>query len=279
LLSKGADIWIKNKRQQTPLVSCAKNEQTAECLNLMVSLLVSTLSQQSNKATAINKTNLMMMMMMMTPTAKTPSVKLQNNHRFINEQNNSSIIENKNDLLNDSTYTLTTSDVVLNDVNMNSTNNNINTNNLKSHEDTDPMNSSDHKVIAIQKSNKVQFNKRDNDTNLNSTLIFNDNEINGDNTSSSGTSSGTSSRSNSAVSSTERINHEVEEQEEGELIEDEDEDDEEDKTATIQLDEMARVKNEIENSDDKLIELVQTKSSPLKTIKTNSNSLFDSDFF
>lgn len=276
LLSKGADIWIKNKRQQTALVSCAKNDQVAECLNLMISLLVSTLSQQSNKANTMNKTNLMMMMMMMTPTSKTPAAKVSNHlhhNRFLNEQNNSSIIENKNDinLLNDSTYTLTTSDVVLNDVNMNSTNNNT-----RSSIDTNQIKNPHNKLLnSIQKSaTKSQFNKRE-DTNLNSTLIINDNEINVEN-SSSGTSSRTSSRTNSAASSNEQINHEMEEQEEGELIEDDDEEDDDEEE--IQLGEILRAKSLVALSEDeKLIELVQTKTSPLKTIKTNT--LFDADFF
>lgn len=263
LLSKGADIWIKNKRQQTPLVACAKNDQVAECLNLMISLLVSQQQQQhsanSNSAVSNNKlnginnkqTNLMMVMMMMTPNqSKTPKNNIQNLNSIHNEQHN-----NKHD---DSLYTLTNSDVILNDVNMNSTNNN------------------NHLLLLGESLKANAASKRDEpplNTNLNSTLIINENH---ENTSLNSDTSNASSRTSSRSASSSTTNNEMEEQEEGELIEDDDEE-EEDEPASLN----GLVRSSSSTSqDEKLIELVQAKASPLKaSIAKNTNSLFDSDFF
>ena len=263
LLSKGADIWIKNKRQQTPLVCCAKNDQVAECLNLMISLLVSQQQQMqstntnnpnlNNKLNGITnkQTNLMMVMMMMTPNqSKTPKSN-QNNPIHQRYTNNNEDETNKND--DDSLYALTTSDVILNDVNMNSTNN---TN-----------------VLLINDNLKMPNTKRDEpvNTNLNSTLI-NENQ----NTSISSDTSNTSSRTSSRSASSSTTNNEMEEQEEGELIEDEDEDDNENEDGVG----VVRSSSSNTNEDNKLIELVQAKTSPLKSsITKTTNSLFDAEFY
>ena len=40
LLSKGADIWLRDSKGKTPLLYCAKSEAVAECLELMLSRLM-----------------------------------------------------------------------------------------------------------------------------------------------------------------------------------------------------------------------------------------------
>jgi ankyrin repeat protein len=71
LLSKGADIWLKNNTKKcTPLVMCAKNDQVADCLELMLSRLIFMISNgtmNAVNATTSNKTTSNLMMMMMTP--------------------------------------------------------------------------------------------------------------------------------------------------------------------------------------------------------------------
>jgi ankyrin repeat protein len=71
LLSKGADIWLKNNtNKRTPLVMCAKNDQVADCLELMLSrliLMISNGTMNAVDATTSNKTTSNLMMMMMTP--------------------------------------------------------------------------------------------------------------------------------------------------------------------------------------------------------------------
>ena len=67
LLSKGAHIWIKNKRGHTPLVSCAKNDQVADCLEIMLSRLILMNSNQQATSNRANTTsNLMMIYKKMT---------------------------------------------------------------------------------------------------------------------------------------------------------------------------------------------------------------------
>jgi ankyrin repeat protein len=89
LLSKGADIWLKNfKQKHTPLVMCAKNEQVADCLELMLSRLILMITNGSmngvNATVASNKTTSNLMMMMMTPSNNqnlTPAQVLANKNK------------------------------------------------------------------------------------------------------------------------------------------------------------------------------------------------------
>jgi ankyrin repeat protein len=106
LLSKGADLFVKDNKLRTPITSCAKNEQVADCLELLLKRL---------------------MFMLSTPAAK--SILIQhggiNNIQLSCKKNATINIcknGNQNDLLNDSTYNLT-SGVILNDVNMNTISN------------------------------------------------------------------------------------------------------------------------------------------------------------
>jgi hypothetical protein len=66
----GASIWIKNKKQQIPLLSCAKNDQVANCLEQMIMKLLQTiqindtslthalLNNDVNMLTNLNSTNI-----------------------------------------------------------------------------------------------------------------------------------------------------------------------------------------------------------------------------
>jgi serine/threonine-protein phosphatase 6 regulatory ankyrin repeat subunit A len=43
LLNKGANIWIKNLKSHSPLLSCAKNDSVAECLDIMLTKFIHTI--------------------------------------------------------------------------------------------------------------------------------------------------------------------------------------------------------------------------------------------
>lgn len=157
LLGKGADIWSKNAKSHTPLLSCAKNDQVADCLDLLLSRLILTFTNKQLPSQANHTPSFMMMMMgQNTSSAMCNYREARNNlNNSINEMS-SSVNRTKN-ILTDSTYTLTTSDIILNDVNMNQLGNSV----VSNEEQKDSKNTSQ--------------NHRS--TNLNSTLIFNENEI------------------------------------------------------------------------------------------------------
>lgn len=56
LLNKGADIWTKNAKSRTALLSCAGDDQIAECLELMLAQLIVTVSATAaaNATPAVN---------------------------------------------------------------------------------------------------------------------------------------------------------------------------------------------------------------------------------
>jgi len=150
LLSKGADIWIKNKRQHTPLVSCAKNRQVADCLELMLSrLLLMSYNQQVSNNRANTTSNLMMMMM--SGQKKTPPTVLKHRLRLNQKNNNSSHNNSHVDQI-----AFTSSD---NTRNLNSTELKSTALNNQSETSTD----------------NFQYNKINEQQNLNSTLIMNEN--------------------------------------------------------------------------------------------------------
>ena len=72
LLSKGADIWVKDRRGRTPLIGCAKNDQVADCLEMMLSRLILMSSSQVTGGGRGNTTTSNLMMMMMSGQKKTP---------------------------------------------------------------------------------------------------------------------------------------------------------------------------------------------------------------
>ncbi len=47
----GASIWVKNKKQQIPLLACAKNDQVANCLELMLMKLLHTIQVNDTSLT------------------------------------------------------------------------------------------------------------------------------------------------------------------------------------------------------------------------------------
>lgn len=49
LLNKGADIWLKNNRNKTALLACARDDQVAECLELMLGQLIVSVSATTNQ--------------------------------------------------------------------------------------------------------------------------------------------------------------------------------------------------------------------------------------
>ncbi len=48
LLNKGANIWIKNNKSHTPLLSCAKNDSVADCLEIMLTKFLHTIQAYDN---------------------------------------------------------------------------------------------------------------------------------------------------------------------------------------------------------------------------------------
>jgi ankyrin repeat protein len=120
LLSKGANIWLQNKQKQTPLICCAKNEQVGECLNLMISLLMSNKLQneQTNSIIKNDKTNPITMMMLMINQTNNNNNNNNNENNNINIDNSiqksSTKIINKNNL---------NSTLILNDNNTNTSSN------------------------------------------------------------------------------------------------------------------------------------------------------------
>ncbi len=117
LLSKGANIWLQNKQKQTPLICCAKNEQVGECLNLMISLLMSNKLQneQTNSIIKNDKTNPITMMMLMINQTNNNNNNENNNINIDNSiQKSSTKIINKNNL---------NSTLILNDNNTNTSSN------------------------------------------------------------------------------------------------------------------------------------------------------------
>lgn len=90
LLSKGADIWLKDRRGHTPLVSCARNDQVADCLEIMLSRLILGMASSGASAPATSSranTTSNLMMMMMSGQKKTPPT--SHKHRLRLNQANS----------------------------------------------------------------------------------------------------------------------------------------------------------------------------------------------
>ena len=50
LLNKGANIWIKNHKSHSPLLSCAKNDSVAECLDIMLTKFIHTIQAYDNNS-------------------------------------------------------------------------------------------------------------------------------------------------------------------------------------------------------------------------------------
>ena len=48
LLNKGANIWIKNNKSHSPLLSCAKNDSVADCLEIMLTKFLHTIQACDN---------------------------------------------------------------------------------------------------------------------------------------------------------------------------------------------------------------------------------------
>lgn len=155
LMSKGADIWIKNKRQHTPLISCAKNNQVADCLELMLSRLILMSANQQTAGGSRANTTSNLMIMMMSGQKKTPPTALKKRLRLNQDQNSSHI--------NTETF-IASSDEGVQSSNLNSTE-------LKQ-PDLDSIGSSSN--IGSTDFKCKQINEQQN---LNSTLIMNENVI------------------------------------------------------------------------------------------------------
>ncbi|CAF0712711.1 unnamed protein product [Brachionus calyciflorus] len=154
LLSKGADIWLKNSKNHTPLLSCAKNTQVADCLEILLSRLILSFNQKNMPNQSAHNTPSFMLMM----GQNTSSAMSNYNRETRNNLNNSindltSNFNRTKSLMGESNYTLTTSDIILNDVNMNQM------------------------TSGATSREKNEKDKKLNSTNLNSTLILNENEI------------------------------------------------------------------------------------------------------
>lgn len=153
LLSKGADIWSKNSKNQTPLLSCAKNDQVADCLEIMISRLILSFNQKNLPSQSAHNTPSFLMMMGQNTSSALSNYNRETRNNMNNSINDLNSNFNRTKNLGDSTYTLTTSDIILNDVNMNQMADNSNN------------------MDTSQKDKKLNL------TNLNSTLILNENEI------------------------------------------------------------------------------------------------------
>ena len=122
LISKGADILAKNQRHQTPLIRCAKNDQVANCLEILLEKFVALITDKSIVNSSIGQ-----LLPVADPVQLLTKVANLNLNNFTQTQNVNIVSDN---ILNNSTYTLnTSSDVVINDVNIHDLNNNDNIDN------------------------------------------------------------------------------------------------------------------------------------------------------
>ncbi len=154
LLSKGADIWVKDRRGRTPLISCAKNDQVADCLEMMLSRLILLSSSQATGGGRGNTTTSNLMMMMMSGQKKTPPTSQKKRLRLNQSQQNSSHMNNTAD-----TFVVSSSAMQAN----------LNSTGLKQPSDTELVANVDQEV-DLNKCNRINEQQ-----NLNSTLIMNEN--------------------------------------------------------------------------------------------------------
>jgi ankyrin repeat protein len=198
LLSKGADLWIKDKRSLTPILACAKSQQTADCLEMLISRLMQIVSSStpalrnasgkspshSTATTAISSSSNSRtpnMMLMRCIKRGTNDMSTNTNTPLSNSREKSQLNKTRN-LFNDSTYTLISNDAttlvqLLNDENDNVDDDDANKtgNNRRSSmlSDSDPIangcHDNDGEAKLVPKCILLT-----NEQNLNSTLIMND---------------------------------------------------------------------------------------------------------
>lgn len=155
LLSKGADIWAKNVKNKTPLLSCAKNDQVADCLEILISRLMVTFNQKNKSSQSTHNTPSFLMIMGQNASSALSTLRETRNN-LNNSINDFKFNENFNktkNLISESSFGLRTPDIIINDGQINQIpdcSNNTETN---------------------EKEKNINLN------NLNSTLILNENDI------------------------------------------------------------------------------------------------------
>jgi ankyrin repeat protein len=184
LLSKGADIWIKNKKQKTPLLSCAKNDSVSDCLELMLSRLLMTAQTPMKHHHKLNSnfpasnpsstTKNMMMIMMMSNAAAAAASQHQTP---INNKNATYNLNSVNKHLNDSLCLLANSDIILNDVQMNQLSDSMDENHNSKIDDIKKDLTDNIMNSTTKNNNDMMMNSNNN--NLNSTLILNEGDNGG----------------------------------------------------------------------------------------------------
>ena len=188
LLSKGADIWIKNKNQKTPLLSCAKNDSVSDCLELMLSRLLMTAQTPMKHHHKLNNnypvsnpsstTKNMMMIMMMSNAAAAAAASQHQTPINNNNKNATYSLNTINKHLNDSLCLLANSDIILNDVHMNQLSDSMDENHNSKIDDIKKDLSDNIMNSTTKNTNDLMMNSNNNN-NLNSTLILNEGDNGG----------------------------------------------------------------------------------------------------
>jgi ankyrin repeat protein len=186
LLSKGADIWIKNKSQKTPLLSCAKNDSVSDCLELMLSRLLMAAQTPMKHHHKLNNnypisnpssTTKNMMMIMMMSNAAAAAAASQHQTPINNNKNATYNLNSINKHLNDSLCLLANSDIILNDVHMNQLSDSMDENHNSKIDDIKKDLTDNIMNSTTKNNNEIMMNSNNN--NLNSTLILNDGDNGG----------------------------------------------------------------------------------------------------
>ena len=154
LLSKGADIWAKNNKNKTPLLSCARNDQVSDCLEILISRLVLNFSQKNKTAQSAHNTPSFLMIMGQNASSALSTYNRETRNNLNNSINDFKFNENfdkTKNLAYESSFGLKTPEIIINDGMINKIpDSNMETNDKE---------------------------KNINSNNLNSTLILNENEI------------------------------------------------------------------------------------------------------
>lgn len=156
LLSKGADILAKNAKNRTPLLSCAKNDQVADCLEILISRLMLVFNQKNKPVQSAHNTPSFLMIMGQNASSALSSYNRETRNNMNNSMNDFKFSENFNktkNLIAESSFGIRTPEIIINDGQMNQ------------------MPHGSNNLEANDKEKNINLN------NLNSTLILNENDI------------------------------------------------------------------------------------------------------